>query len=442
MKKGITLIALIISIIVLLILTGITLTAIMGDSGIIANAQKTKIKTEDEHAVETLQLAWSARMSRIFEGTEKVPDIIDDAYLASVMTELNSDIGKGKISGISYSIGKKSFQVLYEADDNLKYEVEISQAGQVNLERNIEASNTDTKYSVIVNNDNDVVNRITNETPAGLNTNIYAFYYADTGILAFSNSNTGETADATWNNINDNFSFNTENDVLWKDYRTSIKKVTFLSEIYPTNMDYMFCGLENLTSFENLDKLHGEYAKSMKYTFSGLTSTTSLVVSNFRTDSVENMEGILAYNVNLTSIDLGKFNLINCNNIDYAFKNCSSLVTYTFNAENTNKISIIKGLFEGCSKLVTVHLEKLDLSGIIEVSNMFKGCSILQNVFVNQSIVKANKTVWQSGGNIPYPGVLEEFKVVVDNHDPISIKFTEMLTKDPEDILNEKLSNS
>ena len=53
-KKGITLIALIITIIVLLILAGVSLNAIVGDNGIITNAMKAKELAEESERKETL----------------------------------------------------------------------------------------------------------------------------------------------------------------------------------------------------------------------------------------------------------------------------------------------------------------------------------------------------------------------------------------------------
>ena len=44
--KGITLVALVITIIVLLILAGVTLSGLFGDSGIIGNAEKAKQNTK------------------------------------------------------------------------------------------------------------------------------------------------------------------------------------------------------------------------------------------------------------------------------------------------------------------------------------------------------------------------------------------------------------
>ena len=53
-KEGITLIALVITIIVLLILAGITITLTLGDNGIIAKARKASIVTRRASVIEKL----------------------------------------------------------------------------------------------------------------------------------------------------------------------------------------------------------------------------------------------------------------------------------------------------------------------------------------------------------------------------------------------------
>ena len=57
MKKGISLVALVITIIVLLILAGVALAALTGDSGILNNTESAKIKTNLANAQEQVKLA-------------------------------------------------------------------------------------------------------------------------------------------------------------------------------------------------------------------------------------------------------------------------------------------------------------------------------------------------------------------------------------------------
>lgn len=56
-EKGITLIALVITIIVLLILAGVTIATLTGDNGILTKASESKEKTEREARKEEVKLA-------------------------------------------------------------------------------------------------------------------------------------------------------------------------------------------------------------------------------------------------------------------------------------------------------------------------------------------------------------------------------------------------
>ncbi|MCI8309452.1 MAG: hypothetical protein HFJ45_04530 [Clostridia bacterium] len=64
-NKGITLIALVITIIVLLILAGVSISFVSGDNGIIKKSQVAKIKTEQANIVEQLQVIITEKMMEL-----------------------------------------------------------------------------------------------------------------------------------------------------------------------------------------------------------------------------------------------------------------------------------------------------------------------------------------------------------------------------------------
>ena len=57
-KKGITLVALVVTIIVLLILAAVSINLVLGDNGIITRARQSKDETQKESAIEEVNLAW------------------------------------------------------------------------------------------------------------------------------------------------------------------------------------------------------------------------------------------------------------------------------------------------------------------------------------------------------------------------------------------------
>ena len=90
-NKGITLIALIITIIVLLILAGVTIAMLMGDNGIITQAQKAKISTELSGYKEELELY---KISKLTENQEFL-----DGSLTAGKTNLSYNTQKAGETG-------------------------------------------------------------------------------------------------------------------------------------------------------------------------------------------------------------------------------------------------------------------------------------------------------------------------------------------------------
>ncbi len=115
-NSAITLIALIITIIVLLILAGVTLTMVIGESGIIHKAQESKDETLKSTALEDIKLR-VLEVNTDKEGKATLEDIIG-------FFEENSDV---------YTITKKESDRIYVINKNYKYEVEITAELQVSL---------------------------------------------------------------------------------------------------------------------------------------------------------------------------------------------------------------------------------------------------------------------------------------------------------------------
>ena len=77
-NKGITLIALVITIIVLLILAGVTIATLTGENGILIRAEQAKIETEEEQLKEDIKLAYNAvKIGSNLEGWDLDTEIIE-----------------------------------------------------------------------------------------------------------------------------------------------------------------------------------------------------------------------------------------------------------------------------------------------------------------------------------------------------------------------------
>ena len=124
---GITLIALIITIIVLLILTGVTLNMVMGENGIIAKAQLAKEKTN---------AAQNDEEQKIFEISNQMYDIIDRSENNNTFTELFSSENGSHGTDISLTDSYKNYkkiQIFYKTIANSNFVIDY-QSVVVNVE--------------------------------------------------------------------------------------------------------------------------------------------------------------------------------------------------------------------------------------------------------------------------------------------------------------------
>ena len=110
-EKGITLVALVITIIVLLILAGVTLAMVMGDSGIFGKANSAKEKTQLSNAEETIRL-------EVLEN--KVKSETGDAE-ALTNDKLKEKIAK-KLTEQGYTVAEDNNTVTYYEDKTINIE--------------------------------------------------------------------------------------------------------------------------------------------------------------------------------------------------------------------------------------------------------------------------------------------------------------------------------
>lgn len=111
-NNGITLIALVVTIIVLLILAGVSIAMLTGQNGILNKASEASWKTKIEDAVETLNYA----------ATEAIADYYKGAYVnntvtpsdANVVTAIENAITNTTVSGVTKSeIATHKFTLTY-----------------------------------------------------------------------------------------------------------------------------------------------------------------------------------------------------------------------------------------------------------------------------------------------------------------------------------------
>lgn len=93
-QKGITLIALVVTIVVLLILAGTSIAMLTGENGIITNAQKSSYANTEGEVIDKMQLVFSSVSTevRVKSATEVNYDASSESNITSFVTLIKKDL--------------------------------------------------------------------------------------------------------------------------------------------------------------------------------------------------------------------------------------------------------------------------------------------------------------------------------------------------------------
>ena len=134
-KKGITLIALVITIIVLLILAGISIQMLTGDNGILQKATEAKENTDLAQRKEELQLAITGASVDYYNGA-KTGTLRDYLFSTEGQAKIKSELGTDDVifNTSKHTITYKGIEFIIAEDGTIKPGIEISKADPENLE--------------------------------------------------------------------------------------------------------------------------------------------------------------------------------------------------------------------------------------------------------------------------------------------------------------------
>ena len=174
-QKGITLIALVVTIIILLILAGVSIAMLTGNNGVLTQAKSAKENTRVGEVQEKVKLAAQAALTdNLGNGIEK----------EKFQEELNNMFTQGEQVGLEYDETNKKYTVTVD-----KYEVEVSNMGAVGeaKEATIQAKLTLTYKNTEQKAGENVAKVVDKNVPIPTN-----FYYVggtkDTGVVISDNS--------------------------------------------------------------------------------------------------------------------------------------------------------------------------------------------------------------------------------------------------------------
>ena len=134
MKKqgGITLVALVITIIVLLILAGLSVMLGVGNNWILTQAISSVEKNKEATAKEEISLAWGNAYSEYLEAwTENLTENIDNYFTETNLNKYVEDTGT--ITNLVYNANGISTLTYTSKSDNSVYNMEIGSDGNISI---------------------------------------------------------------------------------------------------------------------------------------------------------------------------------------------------------------------------------------------------------------------------------------------------------------------
>ena len=84
--------------------------------------------------------------------------------------------------------------------------------------------------------------------------------------------------------------------------------------------------------------------------------------------------------INLRTVDFGKLNTSNTNNMAYMFYNNCEMREINLSNFNTSNVSFMEHMFENCSKLKNIDLSSFDTTKVYRLNGTFSGCTELASV--------------------------------------------------------------
>ena len=325
-RNGITLIALVITIIVLLILAGISIMMLTGNNSLVKEALDARERTKENQIKEQIKLAYLSVISKD-TGNKRV-----------TARELNEEFRKNNIDAKANKAGK-SMKVMLN-NENIYL---IDENGNISEYEQSQVSK------------------------------VYVMIYEDGEMVFNSTGNKDNTRNIIYDGSNNDISevnFIDEG-VPYNNYRTQITKVTFEDKIVPRYTARWFLYCSNLTSIENIEFLDTSIVVNMKQMFGACSSLTSLDLSGFDTSNVTDISGMFGVCSSLTSLDLSSFDTSNVTDMSQMFQQAGLKGKLDLSNFNTSNVKTMRSMFSTCNELTEIDLTGFDTTNVTTMYMMF-----------------------------------------------------------------------
>ena len=348
-NKGITLIALVITIIVLLILAAVSIATLTGENGILTRATDAKEQTE---IAEEKEIVDRATIQSI--GNNKRGNIVED----ELQEQLDKITGNGKtetkIIRNKLIVEFIDSHRMYRVDENGNvYEYIYNDLPIMEYGSNFNERMNDYKSSILTVTVLDNIN---------IPENSYKIFDVS--------KNQDETVKA-WL-VENNENTNMYDLYIGGDEGVEIESCFSMfqgfSECTNINIEYLYT-----EKVENFDNMFFEDNKLIE-----LRNSPTLVTSK-----ATNLRYMFYMCIKLKSIDTSKWDTSNVINMFGTFRMCQSIENLNLSNLDTSKVNYMDYLFQYCQKLKTIYVsDKWNNDAVTSSENMFQECSSLKGSII------------------------------------------------------------
>ena len=382
-NNGITLIVLVITIIVLLILTGISIQMLTGENGILIKSGEAKEKTElleIEQKLNAEILSIQAKDSRSF-NLELLNQNLKNSGEYDLALSDNRLVATHKRGKYIFEIdnnGNMEYKGVNDVPTNNHYMIiKNANYGFWQEQYRTKITKVITKYTMY--KPDNILEQWDLSASSEPSESVMAYLADDgnEGYILYICANGRLKIEPTHYATGTEYRFN--------DYFngfTALKEcdLTAFNTEDATTMSNMFSGCANLTTL-NVKSFNTKNVRSMYGMFTGCLSLVTLDLSSFDTSSLKEARGMFTsgYYRDIMSlktiIGIENFNTQNVERMDGMFKCCGNLERLDLSKWKTDNVENMSELFYNCSSLSgTIDLTGWNIKKVTNISSMFLGC--------------------------------------------------------------------
>ena len=415
-NKAITLIALVVTIVVLLILAGVSINLILDNNGIIQKSKDAKEQTRAAKVEEEKDF-WKIEEQIYQNDSEKrtLEEVLEKLEKEKAITEKEKqeilETGEVTIAGRNIIFTNGTIVACGSEEDSGdgcflgNTSIKRGDIEQINIITSLNGhdANDENTWDIserkngrylawYEDKDNNNFWEVTIAGDGKVKLNKSAFllfgalgiYAGKININGIENLDTSEVTDMSYMFTNgsqytdlDLSSFNTSN---------------------VTKMSGMFYGCSKLTNV-NLANFNTKNVVKLSNLFNGCSAIENINLNSFETSNVTNMYGMFANCENLKNVNLKSFDTSKVTNMEAMFLNCKSLSKIDLSNFNTSSVERLKRMFVNCESLTELDLSNFKTENLVNVETMFSGCKSLKKIDMrNATFDKVQNYIYMLSG--------------------------------------------